>query len=247
MTKARKHQNKKSMGTTDYSSAIDNFNKKSLKEKFKTFITKPQEYFIRYRTTADFKGQFFIIGILALLSFLLNKLTINSIGLEAIISQERGAEYAQEAAGVNPSPLWTLLIAVISILTAYIMVSFIALIYYVLTASCNGKITYKQTMAICSVVFIVTLSGELLVNAMELVLGRTFIITRDPYLMVLIGRLNPFYLWGLVLTYAGIKSITGLSKKKLIIIMTIMVIGTVLFGLGRVGIAETLQSISGGI
>ncbi|MDP4088444.1 MAG: Yip1 family protein [Bacillota bacterium] len=206
----------------------------SLAERVKCFFVRPSELFGQYERSSSYKGLFFAVAVLTTVLFAVNHILFPN-AVNDIIGQMR-PEAAQEATSV--SPVLTAVTILASILLAFVIIWIVSGIYYILVSAFNRRLLYRQAVCIYSVAFISTLIGEIITSVFNAVADGLLDFKTGPYADVAIGQFNIFHIWSLVLIYIGIKTMTGLPRKKIITVMAIVAAGSILTGMTRAAVAQ---------
>lgn len=215
------------------------FKKLTPAEKVKDFFVNPRQLFYQYEGEPAIGGLFVIIGILTI-GLYLGKSVFDPHAVNNIINSNVGPEAAQELMNSHVSMLSVIITSLLMVLVAYITVGIAAGLYYILIAAFNGKLTYKKSICIYSIAFIASVFGDLIITIFNAAAGGVLNFSAGAYMDVLLSQLNIFHIWSLILVYVGIRAMTKLSKKNIIIIIMIIFIGSTLIKLITASIAQTL-------
>ncbi len=211
----------------------------TMQEKIRSFFVSPAKLFSQYEKKPSYRALFLIIGILAAILYV-SKRIFDPGTVSSIIKNEVNPEYAQELINTPISPLSVILTIIGMIIAAYITVWIVSGIYYILISALNGKLTYRHTICIYSVTFIISIAGDIIITLFNGITNGALNFSVNPYVDVLLSQFSIFRIWGMLMLYIGIRTLTTLSKKKSIAVILIVFIGSTLILLGKASIGQIL-------
>jgi hypothetical protein len=198
----------------------------------KLLFINPAEFFRSY----DDKSWIRVLSIVGGITIILTLIQYFLVSATTEISPEF-SEAAQNAA---KTPKEALSLVFFMVLVALTLVFISTTQYYILTRILGGKIKFAMLTAVYSTAFVVTMIGDIFMVLLNMTPIKLPSLNLDPYLMTVVGQLDLFNLWSLLLMFFGIKVFSGLSSKRSAAIVILMVIGKILYNFGLISLSQSL-------
>lgn len=210
-----------------------------ISDKIQLLFRKPSELF-KYYNNKSWKLPFTAAGLIAVIFAFLQYYLLDSEKVNDIVNTEINPEVAS-AINMSKTLEEAILLSVVMILAVYLTILVSSIVYYVLVSVHGGKVKFSQMAAVYATAVIITLIGDVVILLLKIITGNKLALNLNPYLNILFNQLNPFNIWSIIITYIGIRTVSGLSKKKTITIIVIMIIGTIIYKVGGVSLSQAIQ------
>jgi hypothetical protein len=211
----------------------------SLYEKVKLLFSKPSELF-KYYNNKSWRLIFLAIALIATVFTFIQYYLIDNNEVNNIISSEIDPELAEAALNMPKSLGEAVMFSVFMIIVVFITVLISSTAYYILVNAYGGKIKFSEMTAVYSTAFVIILLGDLIMMIFHFITGSKFSLNLNPYINILVNQLSLFNIGGLILVFAGIRTISGLSRRKTITVIAIIAIAMIIYKVGTVSLTQAI-------
>ena len=211
----------------------------SLLVKVRLLFTKPSELFLYYNNKS-WRFIFLIIAVIATIFTFIQYYFINNEEVSNIITSEVDPELAEAALNMPKVFSEAVLFSIFMIIVVSITILISSTAYYVLVNAYGSKIKFSEMTAVYATAFIIILLGDLIMVISNHITGYKLSLSLNPYISIIVNQLNLFNIWGLILTFAGIRTISGLSRRKTVTVVAVVVMATLMYKAGTVYLSQVI-------
>lgn len=224
----------------------------SLGEKIKYFFINPQKLFEDYMQDGKYAITMLIVIALSVIVAVVQGILLRDVLKGAVDSQlntmpgmdPAALGIAQSVANVTTSPIF---VAITTIVGTLISIYFYTLIYWLVSKIFKGTASYSQMVGVYVISRFAVLIGSVINLIYTVIVNKPIDVNATANLSfgnVLLGHLNVFGIWQMVLLVIGIAVVAGISKKKSIGVVVIIWALGLMFSLMSLGATNALKGIT---
>lgn len=207
--------------------------KKSLLQKVKYFFIRPSELFMDYKENPKWGINFILIGIITAAFTYLSKIVAKDAYTDMYNAQfakmpPAQAEAARQSIELFNTPVMNAITVVIAVITIFVMLLLLSLIYFGLIKLFKGKAKFQQVFSVYLVSYwAMNISMVFKLVYTYLTHKMTYFNFTPSYVDVLLNNLDIFILWQSILLVFGFSAVAELDEKKSIAVVVLVWLGTV--------------------
>lgn len=224
----------------------------TLGEKIKHFFINPQKLFEDYMQDGKYAINMVIVIVLSVIIAVVQGILFRDALKGAVDSQfntmagvdPAALGMAQSVADVTTSPIFVGTTTIIGVLVG---IYFATLIYWLVSKIFKGTSSYSQMVGVYVISYFPVVIGKIIRLIYDVIVNKPIDVNAAANLSignVILGHLNVFGIWQMVLLVIGIAVVARISKKKSIGVVVIVWVLGLMVSLLNVGAANALKGVT---